>query len=109
MKVKLHRSEQIVRGEESTVTIRFEPTEKFKKLPPDEKKNVVAFFQKYLKAQELHVHSETGEIDFVGGGDFTDWGTVQIETDSDWQYDGGEVTTLSTRYDRTVELVKFEK
>ncbi len=93
---KMHRTQTLVRGEESTVKIRLVPKPAFFELPEDAQAEALAESKK-LTQGSFGVTREG----FVHMCSYWLAQYVDVEIDEgDWNYDGGEVSTLSERYDR---------
>jgi hypothetical protein len=103
LSVRVHRTEQVVRGETGTVTVRFVPKPLFFERPEDERAEIVRELGQ-IRASDLHLRHDGGEVslfrDYVN-----QFVLVEAEDVGDWEYDGGEVSTLKVRYDH-IESVR---
>ena len=58
--------------------------------------------REYLKLTDFSV-TDDGDVK-LHDRSYSQWVTVEIDDrGSDWEYDGGEVTTLDTRYNHRLE------
>jgi hypothetical protein len=95
-KATVHRSVTLVRGEQQEGEIVFLPKPAFFALNEEERQDVVADIKR-LTAVRIHVrpHGEIGFCDYL-----QQYVTAEFDDQGRWEYDGGEVSTLETRYDR---------
>lgn len=100
---KMGRTEVLVRRETATVAIVLTAKPKLHELPKEEQEQIFSDARKELDARGFNVDKEAGKA-YICNGYFAQFFHVEVDEGSaSWEYDGGEVSTLSTHYDRRLE------
>ena len=98
----VHRTEEVVRGTEARVPFHLIPNENFFKLPKtgeygDSQEQVLHELRK-LRAKDFHLHRKSGDVYLVDNW-ISQFVTVEADMGAEWEYDGGEVNTISESFD----------
>lgn len=98
------RTEVLVRREVATVAIVLAPKPALLTLSGREQWKITNDAQSELNARSFSVNQAGDNVALLSDY-FAQFFHVRINEDrSTWEYDGGEVSTLSTHYDRSFEL-----
>jgi hypothetical protein len=98
LRMRAHRSVQLVRGENGTITAHFYATPAFEALSAEEKQNVLDEFRASIGVDALRLHTD-GDVTWDDANTFGKHITMVVDNEEpDWAYDDGEVSTLSMRY-----------
>ena len=98
------RTEVLVRREVATVAIVLVPKVSLHILPEEERAGVVEQAHRTLSARSF-ASNKDGDKATLLDSYLSQYFHVEVnEEESTWEYDGGEVSTLSTHYDRSFEL-----
>lgn len=100
---KMRRSEQLVKGYEATVRIVVVPTEKFLALSPEEKQDVTDELKEAITLRTVSSNRDGQCSANVKSGHLAQFFDIEVDDPGHWEYDNGEVTTLDTKYSRTLE------